>query len=84
MVGAEDLDDPRQRLPERADAEPQEDRLGQRAAAFAGDQHVGAGGALGVGQHAVFLDDQRAPQRDHHQHAENAAGDGEDGDLRSR
>ena len=48
--------------------------LRQRAAALAGDQHVGAGGAFGIGQHAVLLDDQRAPQRHHHQHAEDAAG----------
>ena len=53
----------------------------QRAAAFAGDEHVRAGRAFGVGQHAVLLDDQRAPQRHHHQHAEDAAGKGEHRDL---
>ncbi len=53
--------------------EPLEDHLGERAALLAGDQHVGAGGAFRVGQDAVLLDDQRPPQRDHEQHAEDAA-----------
>ena len=79
--GREDLDDPRQRLPERADAEAHEHRPGQRAAALAGDEHVGAGGAFGIGQDAVLLDDERAPQRHHHQDAEDAAGEGEHRDL---
>ena len=56
--------------------EAHEHGLGHVAAPFAGDQDVGAGGAFRVGQHAVLLDDQRAPQRHHHQHAEHAAGEG--------
>ena len=55
--------------------------LGQRAAALAGDEHVGAGRALRVGQHAVLLHDERAPERHHHQDAQDAAGEGEHRDL---
>ena len=76
-----DLDDPRDRLPERPDAESEEHRLGELAAALAGDEHVGAGRALGIGEHAVLLDDERAAQRHHHQDAEDAAGEGEHRDL---
>ena len=46
---------------------------GLGAALLTGDQHLGAGLSLGVGQHAVFLDDQGAAQGDHHQHAQQAA-----------
>jgi hypothetical protein len=52
------------------------------AAALAGDQHLGARRPLGVGQVAVLLDDQRAPQRDHHEHAHQTACDRQDGDAR--
>ena len=75
MVVRKILHDPGQRLPQRADAETQEDRLRQRAAALAGHQDVGARRALGVGQDAVLLHDERAPQRHHHQDAEDPAGD---------
>ena len=81
MVGARDLEDPRHRLPHRAEAEAHEHRARELAAAFAGHEHVGARRAFGEGQHAVLLDDQRAPQRHHHQHAEQAAGEREHGDL---
>ena len=77
----EEVEDPRQRLPQRADAEAAEHQRRQLAAALAGDQHVGAGRAFRVGQHAVLLDDQRAAQRHHHQHAEDAAGEGQHRDL---
>ena len=79
--GAEQVEHPRQRLPERADAEPAEHERRQLAAPLAGDQHLGAGRAFRVGKHAVLLDDQRAPQRHHHQHAEDAAGEGQHRDL---
>ena len=36
-----------------------EDALGEVAALLAGDEHVGAGRAFGVGQVAVLLDDER-------------------------
>ena len=62
-------------------AEAAEDHRRQLAAALAGDEHFGAGRAFGVGQHAVLLDDQRAAQRHHHQHAEDAAGEGQHRDL---
>ena len=62
-------------------AEPAEDRLRERAAALAGDQHVGARRPFGIGQHAVLLDDERAPERHHHQHAHDAAGERQHQDL---
>jgi hypothetical protein len=34
---------------------------------FPGDQDFGAGGALRIRKDTVFLDDERAPQRHHHQ-----------------
>ena len=40
---------------------------------LADDQHVGAGGAFGILQRAVLLDDERPPQRDHHQDAQQPA-----------
>ena len=60
---------------------PWNTRARQRAAALAGDEHVGARRALRVRQHPVLLHDQRAPQRHHHQHAEDAAREGEQRDL---
>ena len=81
IAGGKDLDDPRDRLPQRPDAESKEHRLGELAPALAGDEHVGAGRALGIGQHAVLLDDERAAQRHHHQDPEDPAGKGEHGDL---
>ena len=81
IVGPEDLDDPGERFPERADAEAAEHGLRQRAAALARDQHVRARGAFGIGQHAVLLDDERAAQRHHHQDAQDAAGEGQHQDL---
>jgi hypothetical protein len=36
-------------------------------------KHLGAGGALGILELAMLGDDQRAPQRDHHQDAQQAA-----------
>ena len=78
---ARQLDDPGEGLPRRPDAEAHEDGLGHVAALLAGDQDVGAGGAFRVGQRAVLLDDQRPPQRHHHQHPEHAAGEGAERDL---
>ena len=52
---------------------PMKTILADDAALLAGDQHLGAGGAFGVLQLAVLLDDERPPQRDHHQDAEQAA-----------
>ena len=66
----------------RTDAETLEDGRRQCAAAFTGDEHVGAGRAFGIGQHAVFLHDERASQRHHHQHAEQPAGGREHQDLK--
>ena len=79
---AREVEDPRQRLPQRAETQAREHERREPAAAFAGDQHLGAGGAFGIGQHAVLLDDERAAERHHHQDAENAAGKREQEDLR--
>ena len=65
-------------LIDRGDAEAREHRPGAGAALLADDQDVRAGGAFRVGQDAVLLDDERAPQRDHHEHAEQAAERGDD------
>ena len=43
------------------------------AALLAHDEHLGRGGALGILQVVVLLHDQRLPQRDHEQHAEQPA-----------
>ena len=43
------------------------------AATLAGDQHLRAGGALGIRQVSVLLHDQCAPQRHHHQDAQHSA-----------
>ena len=56
-----------------AEAEAPEHAAGKRPALFTGDQHVRAGGAFGIEQVAVLLDDQLPPQRDHEQHADPAA-----------
>ena len=77
----EDLKDPRQRLPQRPDPHALKYRTRQRAASFARDQHLGARRALGVRQHAVLLYDERAPQRHHHEDAEDAPREGQHRDL---
>ena len=38
-----------------------------------GLEHLGAGGAFGILELAVLRDDERAPQRDHHENAQQAA-----------
>jgi hypothetical protein len=58
---------------ERAQAEAKEDAAGKRAALLAGNQHVGAGRALGKLQVLVLVHDQLLAQRHHEQHAEKAA-----------
>src|SRR6185437_14286129 len=45
-------------LVDAADGEAPKDAAGEVAALLAGLQHVGAGRAFGVGQHAVLLDDE--------------------------
>jgi hypothetical protein len=66
---------------ERAQAEAEKDAAGERAAALAGDEHVGAGGAFRVGQVAVLFDDELAAQGNHEEHAEPAADEGEQEDA---
>ena len=57
---------------------------GLGAALLTGDQHLGAGLSLGVGQHDVFLDDHGAAQGDHHEHAQNTAAQGDQTDFHQR
>ncbi len=63
-----------------AEAETEEDAGGEGAAAFAGHEDVGAGGAFGVDKGAVFFDDELAAEGNHEEDAEPAAeeGKGED------
>ena len=67
---------------EAAEAEAEEDAGGEGAAAFAGDEDVGAGGAFGVDEGAVLFDDELAAERDHEEDAEPAAEEGEGEDAR--
>ncbi len=67
---------------EAAEAEAEEDARGEAAAALAGDQDVGAGGAFGVDERAVLFDDELAAQRDHEEDAEPAAEEREREDAR--
>ena len=57
---------------------------GLGTALLSGHQNLGAGRALGIGQHAVLLDDQRLAQRNHEQHAQHAAAEGDQGNLNQR
>ncbi len=66
---------------EAADAEAEEDARGEAAAAFAGHQDVGAGGAFGIDQDAVLLDDELAAQGNHEEDAEPSAEEGEGEDA---
>ena len=77
----EQIEHPRQRFPQRADAEAAEDQRGEFSAALTRHEHLGARSAFGIGQDAVLLDDQGPAERHHHQHAENAAGKGQHRDL---
>ena len=64
-----------------AEAQAEENAAGERATALAGDEHVGAGGAFGVRQGAMFLHDELATERNHEQNAEPAADQGEHEDT---
>ena len=58
---------------EAAEAEAEEDAGGEGAAALAGHEDVGAGGAFGVDEGAVLFDDELAAERDHEEDAEPSA-----------
>ena len=60
---------------------PMKTVLRELSATFPGDEHVRAGSPFGVGEYAVFLDDEGATERHHHQHAEDAPGKREERDL---
>jgi len=65
---------------EAAESESEEDSACKGASALASHEDVGAGGAFGVGEGAVFFDDELAAKRDHEEDAEPASeeGKGED------
>ena len=65
-----------------AQAETEKDAAGKGASALARDQYVGAGGALGVRQGIVLLDDELAAEGNHEEHAEPSADKGEHEDAR--
>jgi len=72
-------------LPEKlineCQAEAEKDGPRGRAAFFADDQHLRAGRSFGIFQRAVLLDDERPPERNHHQDAEQSAEHGDDHDA---
>ena len=65
-----------------AEAEAEEDTGGEAAATLAGDEDVGAGGAFGVDEGVVFIDDELAAQGNHEENAEPASEEGEGEDAR--
>ena len=79
--GSKEIKDPRERFPQRADPEPAEHECRKPAAPLARNQHLGARGALRVGERRVLLDDQRAAQRHHHEDAQNPARERQHHDL---
>ena len=62
---------------EAAEAEAEEDSGGEGAAALAGHEDVGAGGAFGIDEGAVLFDDELAAEGDHEEDAEPASEEGE-------
>ncbi len=54
---------------EAAETEAEEDAGGEGAAALAGHEDVGAGGAFGVDEGAVLFDDELAAEGDHEEDA---------------
>ena len=81
-IFAPQLERRHEKLVDERDAERLKHRLGVYAAAFAGDQHLGARRPFGVRQVAMLFDDERAAQRNHHQHTHQPAGDRENRDAR--
>src|SRR4029450_86425 len=77
----EQIENPGERLPESADAQPREHERRELPTTLAGHEHFAAGRSLRIRQHAMLLDDERPPERNHHQDAEDAAGEGEHRDL---
>src|SRR5260370_42539963 len=67
-----------------AEAESPEHAAGKGAAAFAGDEDVGASGAFGEGKIAVFLDDKLAADGNHEENTEPATEKSEWKDARKR
>src|SRR5260370_7637381 len=67
-----------------AEAESPEHAAGKGAAAFAGDEDIGASGAFGEGKIAVFLDDKLAADGNHEENTEPATEKSEWKDARKR
>jgi hypothetical protein len=55
-----------QQLDGRRHEKAEEHHDGRCAPLLAGPEHVGTSGSFGKGEHAVLLDDERPPQRNHH------------------
>src|SRR5207244_636844 len=55
-----------------AEAEAEEDARGETAAAFAGDEDVGARSAFGVDEGVVLFNNELSAERDHEENAEPA------------
>src|SRR5260370_8903 len=67
-----------------AEAESPEHAASEGAAAFAGDEDIGASGAFGEGEIAVFLDDKLAADGNHEENTEPATEKSEWKDARKR
>ena len=72
----EDLEAVAHQLVDGGDAQAGEHGACLAAALFTGQQHLGAGGALGEGQHTVLLHDQGLTQGHHEDDTQNAAHQG--------
>ena len=66
---------------EAAQAEAEKNTAGKGATALAGNEHVGAGRAFGIGQGMVLLHNELAAQGNHEEHAQPAANQGEHEDA---
>ena len=75
-LAGEDLEAVADELVGSGDAQAGEHHAGLAAALFTGQQHLGAGGALGEGQHAVLLHDEGLAQGHHEDDAQDAAHQG--------
>ena len=75
-LAGEDLEAVAHQLVDGGDAQAGEHGACLTAALFTGQQHLGAGGALGERQHAVLLHDQSLTQGHHEDDAQNAAHQG--------
>ncbi len=80
-IGRPETEDPHEPGVEEPQAQTLEDHHPHPSATLAGDQHLGAGRTFRVLQVPVLAHDEIAAQRDHEQHAEPAAREGDPHDA---